>query len=219
MTSLEDLLTLSAQRHDHLCPRQVLGVRMGMLAARLLQVDLPQRDKRVLTIVETDGCTADGVEVATGCSVGHRTLRVEDFGKVAATVVDTGQNRAVRIHPRQQARALAANFAPKGLDRWHAQLIGYQRMPAELLLAWAPVELTIPTEKIVSRPGARAVCDWCQEEINNEREVVRDGITLCRACAGEAYYRTSGEDACWAQLVARKGSSLPSDDLRWIADG
>jgi formylmethanofuran dehydrogenase subunit E len=43
----------------------------------------------LLTILETDGCAADGVSAATGCWVGRRTLRVEDFGKVAATFVDT----------------------------------------------------------------------------------------------------------------------------------
>jgi formylmethanofuran dehydrogenase subunit E len=31
-------------------------------------------------------------------------------------------------------------------------------------------------------------CDRCGEEITNEREVLRDGETLCRACAGERYY-------------------------------
>lgn len=187
--ALKTLLQASAERHSHLCPRQVLGVRMGLLAGRLLGLDLPQTEKRLLTIIETDGCAADGIAVATGSSVGHRTLRIEDFGKVAATFVDIGRDRAVRIVPRSSARQLAAMFAPEAPDRWHAQLLGYQRMPSDRLLAWQWVELIAPVSAIISRPDARAVCDLCREEIINEREVRRGAEVLCRACAGQAYCR------------------------------
>ncbi|HET7378167.1 MAG TPA: hypothetical protein VFK30_15750, partial [Anaerolineae bacterium] len=44
--SLSELLHESAMRHKHLCPRQVLGARMGLLAAHELQIDLPCSDKR-----------------------------------------------------------------------------------------------------------------------------------------------------------------------------
>src|SRR3989304_4446193 len=44
--TMGDLLEPTAALHRHLCPRQVLGVRMGMLAGELLGVDLPQSDKR-----------------------------------------------------------------------------------------------------------------------------------------------------------------------------
>jgi formylmethanofuran dehydrogenase subunit E len=33
MPTLKELLELSSARHQHLCPRQVLGVRMGICAA------------------------------------------------------------------------------------------------------------------------------------------------------------------------------------------
>ncbi len=188
---LTDLLMASAQLHAHLCPRQVLGVRMSLLAGELLGLDLPQRDKRLVTIVETDGCAADGVAVAAGCWVGRRTLRVEDFGKVAATYTDSQTGRSVRVWPRPEARRLAGQFAPPTDDRWWAQLIGYQRMPDALLLAWRPVILRTPVEALISRPGLRATCAECGEEIMNEREVERDGLVLCRACAGQTYYRAA----------------------------
>ena len=104
MVSLNELLKRSARDHDHLCPRQVLGVRMGVYAARLLELDLPQTDKRLFTFVETDGCFVDGISAATGCSVGHRTMRIMDFGKAAATFVDSESKHAIRIAPIIQAR-------------------------------------------------------------------------------------------------------------------
>ena len=117
MEALDEFLNASAALHDHLCPRQVLGVRMGLLAGQILDLDLPQRDKRLLTIVETDGCAVDGIAVATNCWVGRRTLRVEDYGKVAATFVDTQTGRAVRILPRREARHSAQLFAPDAGDK------------------------------------------------------------------------------------------------------
>ena len=79
--TIAELLRQSAALHRHLCPCQVLGVHMGCWAGELLDLELPQADKRLLTIVETDGCFTDGVAVATGCRVGRRTLRIEDYGK------------------------------------------------------------------------------------------------------------------------------------------
>jgi len=78
-TDLAQLLAATAARHSHLCPRQALGVRIGLAGAAALGLDLPRRNKRLLAILETDGCFADGIEVATGCTVGHRTLRIEEI--------------------------------------------------------------------------------------------------------------------------------------------
>ena len=191
MPTMNDLLNQSSARHEHLCPRQVLGVRLGMLAAQKLKLELPQTDKRVLTIVETDGCFADGVEVATGCSVGHRTLRVEDYGKVAATLVDTLTGQTIRIAPRGAARSVARNYVPTARNRWEAQLIGYQRMPIDELFRIEAVRLTTPIETIVSHAGRKAVCAQCGEEIINGREIVSEGNVWCKACWVGAYYTLS----------------------------
>ncbi|HQU36966.1 MAG TPA: FmdE family protein, partial [Anaerolineales bacterium] len=125
MKPLDEILRDSATRHRRLCPRQVLGARVGMFAASLLTLDLPQSDKRLLAFVETDGCFVDGVSAATGCYVGRRTLRVEDFGKTAAVFVDTRVERAVRIAPRLDIRVLSKEYAPEAKNRWEAQLLSY----------------------------------------------------------------------------------------------
>jgi formylmethanofuran dehydrogenase subunit E len=191
MANLEVLIDQLSAMHHHLCPKQVLGARMGMYAAELLQLDLPQTDKRLLTFIETDGCYADGVSVATGCWVGHRTLRVLDYGKVAATFVDTLTQQAVRVRPHLQSRTRARDCAPDAVDRWHAQLTAYQVMPAEELLQTQAVTLNLSIQSIISRHGHRVVCVRCGEDIINEREVRRDGLTLCRTCAGESYYASA----------------------------
>lgn len=188
MDDIHKHLAQSALSHKNLCPRQVLGVRMGRYAAHLLGFDPLQVEKRLLVIVETDGCFATGVSTATQCTIGSRNLRIEDMGKAAATFTDTKLRRSVRIAPSADARTLAEEYAPDVPDRWQAMLEGYQRIPDELLFSWQSVELLTSIEVIFSKPGVRTACQVCGEEIMNEREVVRGGQVLCRSCAGFSYY-------------------------------
>ena len=192
MPGLNDLLENSARHHKRLCPRQVLGVRLGLAGAATLGLEAPRSDKRLLVVTETDGCFVDGVEAATGCSVGHRTLRIEDYGKVAATFVDTVTGRAVRLAPRTDVRERAAAFCPDEPRPYEAQLRAYQVMPDPELLTVQEVRLAADVEKIVSKARVRVACEACGEEIINEREVIADGRTLCRACAGASYYVPAG---------------------------
>ena len=188
MKSLDEILRDSATRHHRLCPRQVLGARMGMFAASLLALDLPQSDKRLLAFVETDGCFVDGISAATGCYVGRRTLRVEDFGKTAAVFVDTQTERAIRIAPRPDVRKQAREYAPEARNRWEAQLLSYQTIPdADLLdFKWVTMRIDIPA--LIGQAGTRVTCNTCGEEILNQREILWESKILCRACAGQAYY-------------------------------
>jgi formylmethanofuran dehydrogenase subunit E len=191
---LRPYLQESAARHKHLCPRQVLGVRIGLrglLALGLIDeayTPFGNKNKRLLTIVEMDGCGADGISVATDCQVGRRTMRVLDYGKMAATLVDTKTGQAVRVWPRSDVRQKARRCAPDARSRWHAYLEAYQIIPDEELLHVQPVELTQSLAEILSRPNLRTNCDQCGEEVMNEREVVVDGRSLCLPCAGNNYY-------------------------------
>jgi formylmethanofuran dehydrogenase subunit E len=177
-----------SKMHQRLCPRQVLGVRMGVRAGLELGLELPQTDKNLIALVETEGCTADGIGVATGCWVGRRTMFVVDYGKVAATFVDSRSGRSIRIVPHPSARSRTMDHAPDIQDPWERQLAAYQVMPDDELLKVDRVRLTIDLAALISKPGKRATCDACGEEINNGREVVLDGRVLCRYCAGEPYF-------------------------------
>lgn len=201
---LSTFLQESAALHQHLCPRQVLGVRLALAGLRILGIvgqDYRPRfrneNKRLLTIVETDGCAADGVAVTTGCAIGKRTLRVVDQGKVATTIIDTESSSIIRVSPTAASRTLAKVYAPHAKSIWHAYLQAYQIIPDEELIKFEKVRLTRPLAKILSKPQARVVCSNCGEEIINEREVVRSGVILCRHCAGDGYYQPdSGSQNC-----------------------
>ncbi|MBI2759132.1 MAG: TraR/DksA C4-type zinc finger protein [Chloroflexi bacterium] len=192
--NLQPLLEKSSRGHSHLCPRQILGVRIGLTGMSAIGFDAPPAGKRLLLITETDGCFADGLSAATGCTVGHRTLRVEDYGKVAAVFVDVKTARAVRVAPVLDIRQRAYAYAPNESRHYFAQMQAYQIMPDHELLTITEVQLAAPIEAIVSRPGLRVDCDVCGEEIMNEREIQQDGLILCRACAHGGYYRPVERD-------------------------
>ena len=185
---LVNLLNKSASRHNSLCPRQVLGIRMGLAGLAALGIEAPVTQKVALVIVETDGCFADGVEVSTGTSPGHRTLRIVDLGKVAATFTDLKSERSIRLVPAADVRERARLYAPDENQSYTAQLKGYQVMPETELFTFREVRLQPSLETIVSQADFRARCCLCDEEIINRREVVVDGLTYCQTCCAGSYY-------------------------------
>lgn len=149
------------------------------------------KSKRLLVIAETDGCGMDGIAVAASCTVGRRTIRVVDYGKVAATFIDTDTGQTVRIAPSSRSRELAWDFAPEATTSWQSYLIGYQRIPDELLFSEQLVVLNKNLGQLLGQPGVRTECQQCGEEIMNSREVTVRGQALCLSCAGESYYQVS----------------------------
>ncbi|MBZ5568796.1 MAG: TraR/DksA C4-type zinc finger protein [Acidobacteriia bacterium] len=191
MKSLDEYLREAEAAHGHLCAGQVLGVRMAMLGLRKLGIEDPRgRDrKRLVTFVEIDRCATDAVAVVTGCRLGKRALKFRDWGKVAATFVDVSTGRAFRIAARESSKALAKSMHPEIENKNQQQMLAYREMSSEDLFDVQPVTVDLPPEEFPGYKAERVVCAKCGEGINFRREVVRDGQALCRACAGEAYYR------------------------------
>jgi len=190
MKSLDEYLKDAERAHGHICAGQVLGVRMAMLGLVRLGIEDPQgKDrKRLVTFVEIDRCATDAVAVVTGCRLGKRALKFRDWGKVAATFVDTAGGKAIRVAAKESSKALARSMHPEIADKNRQQMLAYREMREEDLfdLQWVKVEL--PPEEFPGYKGERVVCQKCGEGINFKREIRRDGKVLCRACAGESYY-------------------------------
>lgn len=153
--------------------------------------DLSLRPKHLLVIAETDGCFVDGVIAVTKCTVGHRTLRIEDYGKIAATFINTKTNHAIRIAPTLDVREKANHYAPEEKRHYFAQLQAYQSMPDDELMSVQEVQLNFQVHEIVSHAGRRVNCEKCGEEIINEREVLVEGKIYCKSCAEGGYYQSA----------------------------
>ncbi len=189
MKSLDEYLTLAAATHGHICPGQVLGVRMAMLGLRELGMDDPARFRaRLVTFVEIDRCAADAVSLVTGCRLGKRSLKFMDYGKVAATFADLETRRAVRVVAREDSRLRAKRMFAELGDEHRRQLEAYKALPDAELFMIQPVRVHLKPEDLPGRPGARVVCEACGETVNDARERRSHGRILCRSCAGEGYY-------------------------------
>ncbi|MBV9572525.1 MAG: TraR/DksA C4-type zinc finger protein [Acidobacteriales bacterium] len=191
MKSLDDYLRDAEQAHGHLCAGQVLGVRLAMFGLSLLGIEDPQNKdrKRLITFVEIDRCATDAIGVVTGCRLGKRALKFRDWGKVAATFVDLSSGKAVRIAAVETSKALAREKHPELQDKNRQQMAAYREMPEADLFTAEWVEVDLPPEELPGYKSERVVCQICGEGINFHREVLEDGKTLCRSCAGESYYR------------------------------
>ncbi len=186
----EHLLEVSVKTHGHLCPGQVLGVRLSMLGLDLIGIKDPRGEdrKKLIAYVEIDRCATDAIQSVTGCSLGKRSLKFLDFGKMAATFVNLETGKAVRILAREESKTKAKNYIPDIEDKYKCQLEAYKIMPDEELFKWADVTVKVPEEDMPGRPLSRIVCETCGEHVQDRREVNTDSKVLCKACAGEAYY-------------------------------
>ncbi len=205
METFTELLEESTRVHGHICAGQVIGVRMSMLALARIGVTTPRGAdrKKLYVLVEIDRCATDAIQSVTGCSLGKRSMKWLDHGVMAATFVNLSTGRAVRVTAREESRELAHRYCPSGLDKYAGQLEAYKVMPAEELFRVEEVEVAIPQEDLPGRPLRRVQCQGCGDWVQDCRELIEAGRTLCRSCAHGRYYRP-----------ARTGESLLGrDDL------
>jgi len=189
MESFEVLLERSTKIHGHICAGQVIGVRLSMLGLKEIGIDDPKvQRKEFYVLVEIDRCATDAIQSVTGCSLGKRSMKWLDYGIMAATFVNLKTNKAVRITALEEARETSKNYAPEIEDKYKRQLEAYRIMPNEELFKIQNVKVSIPNADMPGRPMQRVQCDACGDWVQDCREVMRDGKTLCRPCADGRYY-------------------------------
>ena len=192
MQNFETLLKGSAKAHGHLCPGQVVGVRMAMLGCDLIGLDnsknMPQI-KKIIVYVEMDRCATDAISFVTGVKLGRRSLKFVDNGIMAATFVNLDTQKAFRIVSTEESRDLAAVYAPEIIDKSQQQLEGYKRMSIEDLFTIEEVFVDVPACDMPGPTRFKAVCARCHTVVRDKREVLKNNEILCRPCAVGTYYQ------------------------------
>lgn len=192
MEDFETLLDGSARAHGHLCPGQVVGVRMAMLGCRLIGLDNPSQlpqIKKLIVYVEIDRCATDAISYVTGVKLGRRSLKFVDNGIMAATFVNLESGAAYRIVSTETARDLAPDYAPGIADTRQQQLAAYRVMPDDVLFTVTPVRVDVPVHDMPGPSRFKARCDACGIIVRDKKEVLKGDRILCRLCAGDAYYQ------------------------------
>ena len=192
----ESLLKESAKNHGHLCPGQVLGVRMSMFGLDKIDLTDPRgKDhKSLIVFVEMDRCATDAIQSVTGCSLGHRTMKFMDYGKMAASFINIETGKSVRVIAREEAREKAKNCFPEHENKYAAQLEAYGVMSDEELFDWHWVEVSLGPQDMPGKPLKRIACERCGEHVQDMREVHLNGRVLCKACAKGGYYKNTDKE-------------------------
>ena len=188
---LDELLRECETLHGHLCPGQVLGARMAMLGCELIGIGDPRGldRKKMIIWVEVDRCMTDAVSAITGVRLGRRSLKFLDYGKVAATFLNTETARAVRLAALDSARQLADALYPTLPTKKDRQLSAYREASAAQLFKIEAVKVALKETDAPGRPRARVSCERCLEGVNDGREIMGGaGQILCRPCAEGGYY-------------------------------
>lgn len=189
-SDFEVLLSESARIHGHLCAGQVLGVRMSMLGLREIGINDPKGADRksLIVFIEMDRCATDAVQSVTGCSLGKRSMKFMDYGKMAATFLNLKTGKAIRVFAREDSRDKAKERFPEIGDKYAGQLEAYKIMADEELFDVMEVMVKVSPQDMPGRPMRRVQCDSCGEHVQDMREVYQDGKVLCVPCAQGGYY-------------------------------
>ncbi len=191
-TSIDELLTECGRLHGHVCAGQLLGVRMALLGCSLVDISDPKETdrKKLIVWVEIDRCMTDAVSAVTGTRLGRRSMKFADYGKVAATFLNTESGRAVRIAARDDSRALADARYPDIQSKKERQLLAYREASDDEIFQIENVIVDLGEFDAPGRPRKRVSCAECGEGINDGKDVTNDkGFPLCVSCSGGGYYR------------------------------
>ncbi len=192
LQTLDEHLVECERLHGHICPGQVLGVRMALLGCGLTGIFDPKGGdrKNLIVWVEIDRCMTDAVTAVTGVRLGKRSLKYLDYGKVAATFLNISDGAAVRVCALDESRALADDLYAHLESRKERQMRAYKELPDEHLFKIERVCVDLNSFDMPGRPRARVKCARCGEGVNDGREVF-DGLgeRICRACAFGTYFK------------------------------
>lgn len=183
-----------AQFHGHVCP----GLSIGYKAAKLAMDRLMEGraiDEEIVAVVETDACSADAIQVITGCTFGKGNLIYKDYGKMALTLLSRKTGQGVRVAVRHGA------FSP---DERHFELLrkvmnseadkeetkefhdlhlkrsnDVLEMPDDELFDVTTVRMDLPARARIEPSRA---CSRCGEPVMASKLEFVGGVWICRGC-------------------------------------
>ncbi|MGD9878469.1 FmdE family protein, partial [Desulfococcus sp.] len=180
--------------HGHVCP----GLSIGYRAARAAMAWLAERrseDEEIVAVVETDACSADAVQVLTGCTFGKGNFIYKDHGKMVLTLLSRKTGQGVRVALRPEAfspdaehtaliRKVMAGEASEA-ERTRFEELHLKRTrdlleaPTEALFNLTPAETPMPAK---ARIEPSALCARCGEPTMPSKMETVDGRQICRGC-------------------------------------
>lgn len=169
------LLKEAIASHGHVCAGIESGTRMAICGLQRIGIGDPKGAdrKKLIVFVEIDRCATDAIMSVTGCRPGKRTMKIMDYGKMAATFINLESGKAVRVISKARKEGEMPNFVVAA---------------DEELFSITDVEVPLRPEDLPGRPVRTALCDSCGEKILDGRETEYQGKTVCKPCLNQNRY-------------------------------
>ena len=184
-----------ADFHGHICPGLSMGFRAAEAAMERLN-ETRSEDEEVVAIVETDACSADAVQVLTGCTFGKGNFIYRDYGKQVLTLFSRNTGKGIRVSlkgdagtPDEEHMALIQKMIAGGLDETEQKRFSELHLARSLKVLEAPIEELFVINEITEELPHKAKiepsvpCAVCGEPVMKTKLVSTDGKMICRGCA------------------------------------
>jgi len=182
--------------HGHVCPGLSIGYRAAKAGMSWL-AEKRSEDEEIVAIVETDACSADAVQVLTGCTFGKGNFIFRDYGKMALTLLSRKSGRGVRLclkpgafKPNDEHSALIQKVMKGQATEAESERFQTLHLQKTREVLEAPIDqLFVVTEATCEiPPRARmepsAICTRCGEPTMPAKMVTDGADRICRGCAG-----------------------------------
>jgi formylmethanofuran dehydrogenase subunit E len=165
--------------HGYLSTGVFVGIQIYNIARRALGFS---QGERLFVTCETSSCMPDAFQVLGGCTIGNKGLRIENLGKMAATISRRAQRDAQTVNGIRIVLDPAKTATYPRLHSWYMNLdkVPHEEAISDLIRAqegvytWEMVDLEVP-EKSEKRI---AVCHSCSESF-----VLQGDERSCKSCA------------------------------------
>jgi formylmethanofuran dehydrogenase subunit E len=208
--NLEGLLKKSAEFHGHICSYSAYGVKAGYHAMKELSVTSKGMEE-VISVVETNNCFSDGIQLVTGCTFGNNALIFKDIGKTAVTVINRKNKRSIRLALKKSFWDSRKKEYPGFFELFEKIVVRRESVPdserkkffrlaEEMALneLKVPEEIMFEIERKKVRPPEYApifdsvACSICGEAVMESRAGVRKGRPACLTCMEGPYFYMDG---------------------------
>jgi len=180
--------------HGHICPGLATGYRAAKAGFSWLKENRAD-DEEVVAIVETDSCSADAIQVITGCTFGKGNFLYKDYGKQVFTLLSRKSGHGVRVALKSGAitysdrhRTLIERMGGDELsEEERKRLWELQRQKAREVLGIGLEDLfTMKSVSMPMPPKARIEpsrpCSRCGEPTMVSRLRECNGEYICKDC-------------------------------------
>ncbi|PID73521.1 MAG: formylmethanofuran dehydrogenase [Desulfobacterales bacterium] len=185
--------------HGHTCWASAIGARAGLAALRELGVERTGTSADlhcILEIGENHGaqCFADGVQYATGCTLGKGNIEKAGWGKLAFTLIDKKKEKSVRVSykPGRHKMVAESTFMQKrGAGIPPTEIPGEEALEMVSILWDAPEsevlivgEVTDHSMEDFGEVMGLAPCQSCGELVSRKYLRVVGDRHMCIPCSG-----------------------------------